>query len=152
MTLTETLVVMIVAGIVFLSVIDGLGLLRRYTTTVADRITANSRFYDGYYRLEDIVTSADSISLSDDGALCWRGGSEITIALLDSALIAGYGSIIDTLMYDVETLRTTHAPDSLVVVLRRGGGSMTVSFTAIPPLQITAQQSIAEHEKEHEYE
>ncbi len=152
MTLTETLVVMIVAGIVFLSVMDGLGLMRRHTAAVGDRITANSRFYDGYYRLEDIVTGADSITRSDGGALCWRGGREVTIAMLDSALIAGYGSVTDTLMHNVETLHTTHRPDSLVVVLQREGGSITVSFPATPPLQITAQQSIAEREKEHEYE
>lgn len=148
MTLTETLVVMIVAGIVFLSVMDGLGLMRRHTAAVADRITANSRFYDGYYRLEDIVTGADSITRGDPGAILWRGGTEIRVSLIDSILVAGYGSVSDTLMHDVETMRTKHAPDSLIVVLN----NLTISFPVTPPIQITAAQSIAENEKEHEYE
>lgn len=61
MTLPELLVTMIIAGILFLSVMEGFGLFRRYTSVVNDRISASMDLYNSYYSLADLITTADSV-------------------------------------------------------------------------------------------
>ncbi|MCL2562128.1 MAG: hypothetical protein FWE10_07430 [Rikenellaceae bacterium] len=162
MTLAEVLVMMIVAGVVFLAVMDGFGLLRRHAMKVAGRITENSSFYEGYYRLEELVANADSITRNDSGAIFWRGGAQAAgVALIDSMLIARYAAVSDTLMRRVEMLRlasrvgggNVHGRvDTLAVVVRTGAGNLTVAFPATPPVQVVAAQNIAQREEEYIYE
>jgi hypothetical protein len=114
-TLAETLVVMVVAGIVLLVVTEGFVLFRNHTAGLAGRITENSRFYDGYYRLEEMAAGADSITGENGRAIFWRGGERTELVLRDSMLIAFYGSISDTLIQGVGRLAVE---DSLMVTVQ----------------------------------
>ena len=60
-TLAETLVMMIVAGVIFLSVMDGLTLFTRLQTQRAAALVENGRASEGYYRLVNLIADADSI-------------------------------------------------------------------------------------------
>jgi hypothetical protein len=160
LTLTETLVIMVVAGVVFLGVMDGFGLLRRYAAVTSRRIVENGSFYEGYYRLEALVASADSIT-GGGVATFWRGGAQsATLFLQDSMLIARHGALNDTLMQRVEALRLIHRDageqsriDTVVVIVRTGGGrTVTPAFPVAPPPQTTARQRIEEQEEQYVYE
>jgi hypothetical protein len=111
-TLAEVLVVMVVAGIVLLVATEGFALFRGYTAGLAERIAENSRFYDGYYRLEEMAAGADSITNDGRMVMLWRGGVGTGLALRDSMLVAFYGTANDTLMRGVGKLALD---DSLVI-------------------------------------
>ncbi len=112
MTLAEVLVVMIVAGVVLIVITEGFTLFRSYTANLEWRIAENSRFYDGYYRLEELATGADSITGESGSVMIWRGGAGAELVQRDSMLIAFYGSASDTLMFGVRKLALG---DSLVM-------------------------------------
>lgn len=111
-TLAEVLVVMAVSGIVLLVATEGFALFRGYTSALTGRIAENSRFYDGYYRLEELASSADSITGENGTVMIWRGGVGSELMLRDSMLIVSYGSVSDTLIRGVRELSME---DSLVV-------------------------------------
>lgn len=159
MTLPEVLVIMIVSAIVFMSVMDGLGLFRRHALTVAEGLTGNIRFYDGYYRLHDIVAASDSITGDGSRLSCWRGGAQnVSLAYADSTLTATYGSAADTLLHRVGEVRVyrrderSGALDSLTVVLETSDGRMEIPLAVSIPVQIKARQTITQMEKDYEYE
>ena len=148
-TLAEVLVVMIVAGVVFLSVMDGFGLLRRHTMRVAERITGNSRFYEGYCRLEELATGSDSVREGRGGCVVfWRGGEATAMMTLkDSMLVCEYRQLTDTLMYNVESIQA--ARDTILVAFSAGPA---ISFAAAPSVQTTVVRKISEYEKQYEYD
>ena len=51
-TLVEVLILMILGGIVFLSVMDGFGLLRRFLDRTSLQIAGRTEQYAGYFRTE----------------------------------------------------------------------------------------------------
>lgn len=104
-TLVETLVTMITAGIVFLSVTEGLRLFTRLQTRSAEALSANGRMRDGYLRLESLAAGADSILAADDGLEVYRGGRSAALQLRDSALVCRSGAFRDTLLTGVASLR-----------------------------------------------
>lgn len=61
-TLAETLVMMLVAGIVFLTVMDGLTLFSRLQAQRMEALTAAGRRIDGYYRVVWLSPRADSFA------------------------------------------------------------------------------------------
>lgn len=110
-TLVEVLILMIVSGIVFLSVMDGIGLLHRFLNRTSLRITERTEQYAGYFRTADLTGLSDSL-LAEDGrsvALYRRGVVHARIALSDSALVVlqtERGERADTLLRGVVRLRT----------------------------------------------
>ena len=60
-TLVEILILMILSGVVFLSVMDGLGLLRRFLDRTAQRIAERTEQYAGYFRTVDLAGDSDSL-------------------------------------------------------------------------------------------
>lgn len=104
-TLVETLVMMLVAGIVFLSVMDGLTLFTRLQTRRAEALLEAGRQRDGYYRFIALVSGADSILPQDGGIGLYRAGRQSTLSLRDSALIYTAGDFRDTLMTGAGLLR-----------------------------------------------
>lgn len=158
-TLPEVLVVMIVSAIVFLSVMDGLRLFGRYARDVGERLTGNIDFYEGYYRLYDMIALADSLTGDGERISCWQNGARsASLVHRDSLLTANYGLADDTLLHRIGRIRTYHrddpssAMDSLTVVIATGDGEVDISFAVDMPAWIKAQQKITEKEKEHEYE
>ena len=114
-TLVEVLILMILGGIVFLSVMDGFGLLRRFLDRTAD-----------------LAGMSDSLLAEDNGALALYRGGEIygRIERIDSALIVHQGERTDTLLRKVAGLRTIpeiprdRPVDTLVVELRTAQDSL----------------------------
>ena len=112
-TLVEVLILMILGGIVFLSVMDGFGLLRRFLDRTSLQIAGRTEQYAGYFRTADLAGMSDSLLAEDNGALALYRGGEIygRIERIDSALIVHQGERTDTLLRKVAGLRTTQ--DSL---------------------------------------
>ena len=86
-TLAETLVMMIVAGVIFLSVMDGLTLFTRLQTQRAAALVENGRASEGYYRLENLIADADSICDEAGGLVLFRSGQQGLLAIRDSILL-----------------------------------------------------------------
>lgn len=110
-TLVETLVMMLVAGILFLTVMEGLTLFSRLQARRAEALLCSGRTREGYLHVVDLLTSADSIHSSAPGRLSiYRRGQHAELALSDSLLIYRRGAFSDTLLSGVGVLRlTTHA-------------------------------------------
>ena len=110
-TLVEVLILMILGGIVFLSVMDGFGLLRRFLDRTSLQIAGRTEQYAGYFRTADLAGMSDSLLAEDNGALALYRGGEIygRIERIDSALIVHQGDRpVDTLVVELRT-----AQDSL---------------------------------------
>lgn len=158
MTLPEILVIMIVAAIVFMSVMDGFGLFKKYTHEVADRLSGNMKFYDRYYRLENIITTADSLTGNDNRVLCWKNGSNwVNLSFNDSTVTAGYGSVVDTLIINADQMEVHYKDnkntllDSLIITVSVDASKLGIAFSINTPAQIMAAQTITDKEKEYEY-
>ncbi len=171
-TLSETLVMMIVAGVVFLAVMDGMVLLGRYAGRRTAEITANMGLYEGYYLLQRLVASADSISAEESfGVPLPRGSSHLglfregrpvadIVSTADSLLIAGRGTRRDTLMSHVSELRLVDPAGRAIMaadtvrlsVHPPGGTSLTLSFAARSAVNNFVASDLREQEKQYAYE
>ena len=67
-TLAETLVVMLVTGIVFLAAMEALTLVSRLVARRAAVLVEAGRQRDGIFRLGQLLTTADSIRSAEGGA------------------------------------------------------------------------------------
>lgn len=139
-TLVEVLILMILSGIVFLSVMDGLGLLRRFLDRTAQRIAGHTEQYAGYFRTVDLAGDSDSLVLESEGtlALYRRGGVHARLSLADSALIVRQDERSDTLLRNVARLRTASGPDrridTMIVELRTDQDSvLSIGFVSRRP-------------------
>lgn len=127
-TLVEVLILMILSGVVFLSVMDGLGLLSRFLDRTSQRIAERTEQYAGYFRTVDLAGDSDSLLAENEGrlALYRRGTVHARVVLSDSALVVyreEHGERPDTLLWGVAGLRTVPEPvpgarvDTLIVEL-----------------------------------
>lgn len=137
-TLSETLVAMLVTGILLLAVMEGLGLFFRLQMRQTEALLAAGSDREGYYRTERLVAAADSVTdragrLSGETSLrIWRGGRAGVLALGDSVLHYAEGSFRDTLLRGVAALRRTEGlagADTVEVGFREG---FTVRFVCAP--------------------
>lgn len=149
-TLVETLVMMLVAGVVFLAVMDGLTLFTRLQTRRAGVLLENGRRRDGYFRLEALTAGADSICTGREGVAVFCSGRQSVLALCDSALVYRTGEFRDTLLSGVAGLRLSGTdPDTLEVALAEG---FVVRFLVEPPPAEQYRRSLAIIEKGYDYE
>lgn len=119
--MVETLVMMLVAGIVFLAVMDGLTLFTRLQARRAGTLLENGCRRDGYFRLEALTAGADSICTGREGVDMFFGGRQSVLALCDSSLVYRTGEFRDTLLSGVAGLRLSGTdPDTLEVALAEG--------------------------------
>lgn len=158
-TLAETLVTMIVAGVVFLALMDGLLLFNRYTGRKAVEITGNMRLYEGHSHLEYLAATSDSLSADGTTVTLYRHGKQFAeLSESDSLLVVRTGSMHDTLMYGVAGLGVYESPvatDSDSVSLSVSiseGGNIHISFPVRLPVEKQAMEIIREHEKQFAYE
>lgn len=162
-TLVEVLILMILSGIVFLSVMDGLGLLRRFLDRTSQRIAGHTEQYAGYFRTADLAGQSDSL-LAEDArsvALYRRGAVHARIALTDSALVVRQGEQgegADTLLRGVIRLRTVpqsepgRRADTLIVELRTERDSVLSIGFAPRHLPDPLLEKLAEAERKYRYE
>lgn len=130
-TLAETLVMMIVAGIVFLLVTEGLGIFGRLQERVIAAMESGGRIRETVYRMRSFAESADSIERAGAGVVMFRDGTEAGLRLSDSALIYRKADFTDTLTTGVERLELTEyddAPDTLAITVRRAERTFTARF------------------------
>lgn len=129
-TLAETLVMMIVAGIIFLSVMDGLTLFTRLQTQRASALMENGRLTDNYYRLETLVAGADSIFDEAGTLILFREGMRGCLAVQDSTLMYVAADYRDTLFRPAENLLLLRGeegrPDTVSVCIRAGKSNLTI--------------------------
>lgn len=118
-TLTETLVVMLVAGIVFLAAMEALTLVSRLVARRAAVLVEAGRQHDGIFRLGQLLTTADSVHSAEGGAdagecmYLYRAGGETTLTTRDSATVFVAGEFP---RYAPASCRAHATP-----TLRRGG-------------------------------
>lgn len=117
-TLAETLVMMLVAGIVFLAAMEALTLVSRLVARRAAVLVEAGRQHDGIFRLGQLLTTADSVRGAEGGGTgellyLYRAGGETTLTTRDSAAVFVAGEFRDTAP---ASCRAHAAP-----TLRRGG-------------------------------
>lgn len=125
---------MLVAGIVFLAVMDGLTLFSRLQARRTEALLEAGRRTEGYHRLVALVTAADSIRAKGPGQLrLFRDGRSAELSLCDSVITYRIGAFRDTLLDGVAALRLAEygaQPDTVEIGL---GGAFTVRLAVKPP-------------------
>ncbi len=150
---------MIVAGVIFLAVMDGLVVFNRYTQRKTAEITANMRLYDGYYRLQYLAATADSVSSGTGSVrLFCQGNGFADLAEMDSLLIASLGPMADTLITGISRLRisdsrqTTGADSICLTIAASSGDCLEISFPVKPPVDRQIIENLREQETQYAYE
>ena len=151
-TLAETLVVMLVTGIVFLAAMEALRLVARRAAVLVEA----GRQRDGIFRLGQLLTTADSIRSAEGGGTgellyLYRAGGETTLTTRDSAAVFVAGEFRDTLLRRVghmQLLRCDAAADTLEIDV----GSHMLKLPVLRPAWESYGRRIAEIEKDHGYE
>ena len=159
-TLVEVLILMILSSIVFLSVMDGLGLLNRFLGRTAQRIAGHTEQYAGYFRTADLAGDSDSLLAKNERSvvLYRRGGIHARLLLADSALIVRQDERSDTLLRNVVRLRTVPEPvpgariDTMIVELRSEQDSvLSIGFLPRRPPDPLLEK-LSEQEAKYRYE
>ena len=159
-TLVEVLILMILSGVVFLSVMDGLGLLSRFLDRTSQRIAERTEQYAGYFRTVDLAGDSDSLISEGERtlALYRKGGIHARLSLADSALIVRQDERSDTLLRNVVRLRTVPEPvpgariDTMIVELRTEQDSvLSIGFVSRRPPDPLLKK-LSEQEARYKYE
>ncbi|WP_417171766.1 hypothetical protein [Alistipes putredinis] len=133
-TLAETLVMMLVSGIVLLAVTEGLVLFFRLQIRQAETLFTAECVREGFYRTEWLVTFADSVTndargFGEDVSLrVWRNGCATSLRLSDSVLLYTDGGFRDTLLRNVSALRLMENEAGVNSVAIRCGTGLTARF------------------------
>lgn len=149
-TLVETLVMMLVTGIVFLAVMDGLTLFTRLQARRAAALLENGRRRDGYFRLESLTSGADSIRSGREGLDIFHSGRHSVLVLCDSALVYHAGEFRDTLLAGVAGLKLS-GDDSDTLEIALGEGFVVRFPVELPPRE-QYRRSLEEIEEGYDYE
>ena len=159
-TLVEVLILMILSGVVFLSVMDGFGLLNRFLDRTSQRISEQTEQYAGYFRTVDLAGDSDSLISEGERtlALYRKGGIHARLSLADSALIVRQDERSDTLLRNVVRLRTVPEPvlgariDTMIVELRTEQDSvLSIGFVSRRPPDPLLEK-LSEQEAKYRYE
>lgn len=164
-TLVETLVMMLVAGIVFLGAMDALTLVTRLCTRRAAALYATGAQREGFYRIEQLLATADSLTVPDgflsgygsgEILLRWHAGKASRFVHGDSVLVYHAGTFSDTLLRKVGGIVLLQnrrcdgigLTDTLSIEIE----GHTFKFAWQPPAQERYKEMIAEIEEAHGYE
>ena len=155
-TLVEVLILMILSGVVFLSVMEGFGLLRRFLDRTSQRIAERTEQYAGYFRTVDLAGDSDSLISESERTLAIyrKGGIHAWLSLADSALIVRQDERSDTLLRYVVRLRTVPEAriDTMIVELRTEQDSvLNIGFVSRRPPDPLLEK-LSEQEARYKYE
>lgn len=151
---------MILSGVVFLSIMDGFGLLNRFLDRTSQRISEQTEQYAGYFRTVDLAGDSDSLISEGERtlALYRKGGIHARLSLADSALIVRQDERSDTLLRYVVRLRTVPEPapgariDTMIVELRTEQDSvLNIGFVSRRPPDPLLEK-LSEQEAKYRYE
>ncbi len=150
---------MIVAGVVFVSVMDGIALFNRFAGLKVRQITGNMRLWEGYYHLRDLAAAADSVAEEGGELRLFRKHAAIAdLSETDSLLIARYGPRTDILLSGVSEFtfvasRELAGADTIRLAVRNlDGGVLLLSFPVAPPAHELLVKNLREQEIPYEYE
>lgn len=105
-TLVEVLIVMIISGIIFLSVFEGVGMIRKVTSRMIVRLNSHCGLQEKYFELDGLFRECDSILNQNERLDFYRKGIiHETIGYRDSLLVLTRGEFIDTLFKRVNGWR-----------------------------------------------
>lgn len=147
----ETLVTMLVAGIVFLAATEGLALVARQQVRRAEALRTATARREGCERIAALLLTSDSLAEEDDRLRVFRAGPLTTLARHDSMLLCTRGAFVDTLLHGVESLRLAGGEaeaDTLEIVI----GGRCLGFPILKSARLSYETAIAEIEKEYGYE
>ena len=152
-TLVETLVMMLVAGIVFLGVMEALSLFSGITARRSAALYEIGVQRDGFYRLEQLLSTADSLTAPDHypvtALLRWEKGRCSSLRSEDSVLLWQSESFRDTLLRRVGQMRFYRgSADTLAVDI----ADYTFKFVLSPTEREQYEEAISEIEDGFEYE
>ena len=128
-TLVEVLIFMILSGIVFLSIMNGLELQNRFLNNIAQRIVDRTDQYAGYFRIVDLVGDSDSMCVNEVGeiALFRQGYIYACVFHADSVLIVRKEKNMDSGIVGVDVTPVALYPnkiDSLFVKVMKNRDSI----------------------------
>ena len=150
-TLVETLVTMLVSGIVFLAATEGLELIARQQVRRAEALRTATAQREGCGHLAMLLLTADSLVEEGDRLRIFRAGVLTTLAQQDSMLLCTRGAFVDTLLRRVESLRLAIGEaeaDTLEIAI----GGRRLGFPILKSARRSYETAIAEIEKEYGYE
>ena len=107
-TIVELLVVMIVSGIVFLLLFDGLSIIQRYNGMLNTRLKEESSLLYSHQTIETLIHRSDSIRQSNYNLLLFSGGVNFETLSIDSTCITVFSEedYSDTLFTNYISLQT----------------------------------------------
>ncbi|MEA4918883.1 hypothetical protein [Proteiniphilum sp.] len=112
-TLVELLLTMIISGIIFLLVFDGVDIIRRFSHMVNNRISTNQTVLYSHQFMEHLVENADSIVKRGNKLLFYRESTvSDSVAIGDSFFILETPGLTDTLFAGYINYGTSPTPDN----------------------------------------
>ena len=159
-TLAELLVVMIIAGIIMLSIMEGFALIHRITFDKQSQITENMDIYDAYYRLENVISNADSVATDDNGNLVFYNDGNYHSAFYkeNSILTVNFAGISDTVLQNISELRLIskelpYISDTVAIdITYRDTATVCWKFTVPVSAEKIFELTMEEKEKDYIYE
>lgn len=103
---------MIISGIIFLLVFDGVDIIKRFSYIVNNRISANQTVLYSHQFMEHLVENADSIARSGDKLLFYRESMvSDSVTIGDTSFILESRGLTDTLFAGYIDYRTSSLLD-----------------------------------------
>ena len=140
-TLAELLVVMAITSVVLLIFTDGLNLFGQYTRITTNKVVRNAALWDGYCRLESLVTLSDSLLMTSAGKVeVFHKGEVGLLFVSDNMLLFSKNSIKDTLfnaVIGIEISPVENGTDSLSTTIAIGEKELRIAFAPCPKSSIS---------------
>jgi len=109
----ELLVTMIISGIIFLLVFDGVEIIKKFSLSVNKRITVNQTTLYSHQFMEHLMENADSVIERDHRLLFYREGfASDSVTIGQSAFILESRGVTDTLFAGYIDYRNTSLLDN----------------------------------------
>ena len=116
-TLVEMLIVIIVSGILFIALFDGVNLVRRYTNRLNKMLAAGNSLLDSYQQLDHLFLSCESVIGGPESFCFYKSGERLVLVEhRDSLLVCTRSIGVDTLFREVEEIRIVPVRDIPVLV------------------------------------
>jgi prepilin-type N-terminal cleavage/methylation domain-containing protein len=159
-TLAELLVVMIIAGIIILSIMEGFALIHRITFNKQNQIIENMDIYDAYYHLESVIGNSDSVVTDDNGNLTFYNDSNYHSVIYkeNSCLIMNFAGTNDTVLKNISELRLikkeqTYLSDTVAIdISYQDTSTVCWKFTVPVSAEKIFELTMEEKEKDYIYE
>lgn len=155
-TLPEMLVVIIVSGILFVAMFDGVDLVKRYTKRLAGEMLTGETLPDSFRQLDFLFQASDSVRV-ENGGFCfyWQGERQAVVEFRDSLLLSTRLERLDTLFRNVAGVRSvperlrTWLADSLYVNVTDRGKQWCLSFGLVKRIEQETELAVKELENKY---